>query len=299
MKTFLSPLGITIFLFLRQHERQDAVDAFFTSMPSNASPTLSRRIVPCHLASTKFPPFTEPSHSPVSKATGKKRIVICGGGIGGLSTAFDARHLLRPHDDEIIVVSDREEFQFTPSNPWVALRKRTPQDISISLTKLLPKHSIKFVHGAVQSLHPQRQQLVLEDGTTVPYDYLVIATGPRLGFDEILGAEGVHDHTHPTLASICTTPHALAAAEKYDRLIAAPGPVVVGAAAGSSCFGPAYEYAMMIQHELKQRGGSKLVNQCPIHFVTPEPYLGHLGLRGAGDSRRILTRKSCCLFLWF
>lgn len=292
MKTFSSPLvGITIVLFLRHHKRQGGVHAFRTAMPSIATPALSRLLTTRPLALSKSSSLTEQPHPPDSRATGKTRIVICGGGIGGLSTAFDARHLLRSHEDEIIVVSDREEFQFTPSNPWVSVRKRTPQDISISLTKLLPKHNIEFIHGAVQSLHPQRQVLVLANGTSVPYDYLVIATGPRLGFDEIPGAHGVNDHRHPTLASICTTPHALAAAETYDRLVTAPGPVVVGAAPGSSCFGPAYEYAMLLQHELKQRGGSKLVNQCPIHFVTPEPYIGHLGLIGAGDSRQILTRK--------
>ena len=296
MKIFSSRLvGITIVLFFRKQQRQDGVQAFLTELPSIATPALSRLLTSTRLlASSKSSSLTEQSHPPDSQATGgKKRIVICGGGIGGLSTAVDARHLLRSHEDEIIVVSDREQFQFTPSNPWVSVRKRTPQDISISLTKLLPKHNIDFIHGAVQSLHPQRQELVLENGTSVPYDYLVIATGPRLGFDEIPGAQGVNDHHHPTLASICTTPHALAAAETYDRLVTAPGPVVVGAAQGASCFGPAYEYAMLIQHELKQRGGSKLVKQCPIHFVTPEPYIGHLGLSGAGDSRQILTRKFC------
>ena len=46
----------------------------------------------------------------------RKRVVIVGGGIGGLSCAFDCKHLLCK-DDEIVVVSERELFQFTPSNP--------------------------------------------------------------------------------------------------------------------------------------------------------------------------------------
>lgn len=215
-----------------------------------------------------------------------KRIVICGGGIGGLSTAFDARHLLRPQD-EVIVISDREQFQFTPSNPWVALRKRTEKDISLPLAKILPRHNIDFVHAKVSSLKPRMNQVVLDNGTKIPYDYLVIATGPRLGYDEIPGARGHFNHT----ASICTTWHALHAADTFDKLVANPGPVVVGATQGASCFGPAYEYALLLQNELKKRGGRKLVAQCPIQFITSEPYIGHLGLQGAGQSQAILTGK--------
>jgi hypothetical protein len=242
-----------------------------------------------------------------------KRIVICGGGIGGLSTAFDARHLLRPeprpttttNDDDtttttitVTVVSDREQFQFTPSNPWVAVRKRTAADISISLRETLGKHQIDFIHAKIDGLDPQLQHLVLDDGTKVPYDYLVIATGPRLAFDEIPGAtlgggggsscSTVDEHHQVLMTSICTTPHAVDAAESFDRLVQNPGPVVVGAVPSASCFGPAYEYAMLLQHELKKKGGHKLVEQCPIHFITPEPYIGHLGLNGAGDSQRVL-----------
>jgi hypothetical protein len=62
------------------------------------------------------------------KSPPPQHVVIVGGGIGGLSTAFDARHLLRK-DDKITVVSDRSHFEFTPSNAWVVVHMRTPQQI--------------------------------------------------------------------------------------------------------------------------------------------------------------------------
>ena len=254
-----------------------AAEAFTTTLPTMTASSSAQNHLTTLMSSTATT-YSE------SVADGR-RIVIVGGGIGGLSTAFDSRHLLRPQD-EIVVVSDREKFQFTPSNPWVAVRKRTAEDISLSLAEILPKHKIVFIHGKARTLSPKKNQLILEDGTKVPYNYLVIATGPRLGFDEIPGARGIHHHT----ASICTTPHALLAAETYDKLIKEPGPIVIGATQGASCFGPAYEYAMLVEHELKKRGGRKLVEQCPIHFITPEPYIGHLGLGGAGESEKILTR---------
>lgn len=250
-------------------------------------------------------------------------VVIVGGGIGGLSSAFDARHVL--HSTDIVtVISDRESFEFTPSNPWVALGKRRPEDIRVSLTKVLPRHKIEFVNQKVAKLNPKVNQLQLADKTFVNYDYLIIATGPKLAFDNIPGA-GPDKHS----VSICSTKHAVAAYEKFQELVENPGPVVVGAVQESSCFGPAYvscywramivreyicvlrtcvrvlysnvnllsplflpwvqEYAMLLHYELERLGGKELVDKCPITFITPEPYLGHLGLQGAGDSKEVLT----------
>ena len=214
-------------------------------------------------------------HSPSSR-----KLLIVGGGIGGLSSAFDARHNLRP-EDEICVISDRGQFQFTPSNPWVATRKRKPEDISLDLKTILPRHKINFIQGEASHLDPIRQQLKLGDGSKIAYDYLIIATGPRLAFDEIPGASTAS-------MSVCTTPHASHAADAIDKLVADPGPIVVGATQGSSCFGPAYEFAFLLQNELEKRGGKELIDQCPMKFVTSEPYIGHLGLKGAGESKEIL-----------
>ena len=71
-------------------------------------------------------------------------------------------------------------------------------------------------------LHPKERQIELTDGTSVSYDYLVIATGPDLAFDEIEGF-GPAAHTQ----SICHIDHALRAKLAVDALIANPGPVVL------------------------------------------------------------------------
>jgi sulfide:quinone oxidoreductase len=137
----------------------------------------------------------------------------------------------------------------------------------------------------VVELNPNRKELLLANGDRMGYDFLIIATGPRLAFEEIPG-------TGPgkNSVSVCTTPHASEAAEAIDVLLENPGPVVVGAVQGSSCFGPAYEFALLLHHELGKRGGVALQKKCPITFVTSEPYIGHLGLKGAGDSRKILEK---------
>lgn len=117
----------------------------------------------------------------------------------------------------------------------------------------------------------------LDDGSAVDYDYLIIATGPRLAFDEVpgLAQDGFTE-------SVCHVDHAAVAAKDWDKFLENPGPIIVGAVQGASCYGPAYEYLMILETELCKR---KIRDQVPMTFVTAEPYIGHLGLGGVGDTK--------------
>jgi sulfide:quinone oxidoreductase len=211
-----------------------------------------------------------------------KNIVVMGGGIGGISAAYELKERLGD-GARVRLISDLPCFEFTPSNPWVAVRWRKPEAIRVPLAETLAKHGVEFVHDPVTKLRPEDRILELASGTTVDYDYLVIATGPRLAFDEIegLGPEG---HTE----SVCKTDHAAATSEVFDRLCEDPGPVVIGAAQGASCYGPAYEYAFILETELRRR---KIRDRVPMTFVTPEPYIGHLGLDGVGDTKGLMESE--------
>ncbi len=211
-----------------------------------------------------------------------KTIVVLGGGVGGLAAAFELKDELG-QDNEIILVSDQDNFEFTPSNPWVAVKWRKPGDIRLNLSVLLPKHGIRFVGKAVKRVQPESQNLLLEDDEILPYNYLVIASGPRLAFDEIPGL-GPDGHTH----SVCKTSHAAEMAKTLEDFCANPGPIVIGAAQGASCYGPAYEYTFIIETELRKR---KIRDQVPMYYVTPEPYIGHLGLDGVGDTKSMLESE--------
>src|SRR3546814_20846180 len=57
--------------------------------------------------------------------------------------------------------------------------------------------------------------------------------------------------------SVCTTRHASAAYDAYLAFLENPGPVIVGAAAGASCFGPAYEFVMILDRDLRKRKRSE------------------------------------------
>ncbi|HZX32536.1 MAG TPA: FAD/NAD(P)-binding oxidoreductase [Rhodocyclaceae bacterium] len=206
-------------------------------------------------------------------------VVIIGAGIGGMPMAYEMKDLARP-GDQVTVIANTRTFHFVPSNPWVAVNWRKRGDVELEIAPLLKSRNIDFIHQAAARVHPEVGQVELADGSRVDYDYLVVATGPKLAFDEIpgLGPEG---HT----ASICHVDHASRAGEAWDRFVADPGPVVVGAVQGASCFGPAYEFAFIMETDLRRR---RLRDRVPMTFVTPEPYIGHLGLGGVGDSKGMM-----------
>jgi len=206
-------------------------------------------------------------------------IVIMGAGIGGLPMAYEMKEAARK-EDTITVISNHEYFQFTPSNPWAAVKWRDRDDITFPLSPYLEKKGIRFIGHAAKRLHPEQNRIELANGEHIDYDYLVIATGPKLAFDEVPGL-GPQAHTH----SICHIDHAEKSASEWEGFCTNPGPIVVGAVQGASCYGPAYEYAMIMDTDLRRR---KIRNKVPMTFVTAEPYIGHLGLGGVGDSKGMM-----------
>ncbi len=211
-----------------------------------------------------------------------KKIVIIGAGVGGLPAAYELREKLGEEHD-ITVVSDSPYFQFVPSNPWVAVNWRQRKDICIDIALPLKKHGINFTAAGLKHLDPESRRLTLGDGSSLEYDYLILTTGPRLAFEEIEGL-GPQGHTH----SVCHIDHAEQAREAWEEFVVDPGPIVIGAAQGASCFGPAYEFVFIVDADLRRR---KIRNKVPITYISPEPYIGHMGLDGVGDSKTLLESE--------
>ncbi|HEX5488851.1 MAG TPA: FAD/NAD(P)-binding oxidoreductase [Rhodanobacteraceae bacterium] len=210
-------------------------------------------------------------------------VVIIGAGLGGMSAAFEIKAALGA-SHQVTVVGEGGWFSFTPSNPWVAIGWRAPADVQLDAGAALAKRGIAFTGVPATELHPARNRMDLADGRSLDYDYLVITTGPQLAFDEVPGLGPETGFTQ----SVCTTPHATQAWQAYQAFLKDPGPMVIGAAQGASCFGPAYEFAMIVDADLRRR---KLRDRVPMSFVTPEPYIGHMGLGGVGDSKGLLETE--------
>lgn len=206
-------------------------------------------------------------------------IIVLGAGLGGTIAAYELREALKKKA-RITVISESDDYWFVPSNPWVAVRWREPEAIQVHLPPIFERLGIAFTSAGAKRVHPAEKRVELNDGAVIDYDYLVIATGPDHAYDEIPGF-GPEGHT----VSVCQTHHARQAADRFDDFVKNPRPIIIGAVQGASCYGPAYEFAMILDTELRRR---KIRDKVPMTFVTAEPYVGHLGLDGVGDTKGLL-----------
>ena len=209
-------------------------------------------------------------------------VAIIGAGIGGVPCAYELRKRLGK-EHHVTLIGSSSNFEFTPSNPWIAVGWRRPEQTRVELRAPLESKGVKWIEDTVGAIDASRNELTLSTGDKVSYDYLVITTGPKLAFEEVPGL-GPAAFTE----SVCTQAHALQAWERYQRFVQNPGPIIVGAAAGASCFGPAYEFVMILDADLRKR---KIRDRVPMTYVTSEPYIGHMGLGGVGDSKGLMESE--------
>lgn len=206
-------------------------------------------------------------------------IAIVGAGLGGVPCAYQLRKRLGKQH-RVTLIGSSPYFEFTPSNPWIAVGWRHPEKTRVALRGPLQSKGIEYLDDGVAAIDAPGNTLALSSGGKLSYDYLVITTGPKLAFDEVpgLGPDGFTQ-------SVCTQAHAARAWERYQQFVNDPGPIVVGAVAGASCFGPAYEFAMILDADLRRR---RIRDRVPMTYVTSEPYIGHMGLGGVGDSKGLM-----------
>lgn len=210
-------------------------------------------------------------------------IVILGAGLGGLPAAYGLKATLNRYHT-VTVINAAAYFQFVPSLPWVALGWRERTDITLPLAPLLEKQHINFIEGTVTRIDADYNRLHLANQEIIDYDYLLLATGPELAYAEVPGLGPTEGFTQ----ALGTLYEAERAYQEYKKLLDKPGPVIIGAVKGTSCFGPAYELALMMDTDLRRYRRRRDI---PITFITSEPYLGHFGLGGIGESRTLLEAE--------
>jgi sulfide:quinone oxidoreductase len=208
------------------------------------------------------------------------RIVVLGGSFGGLTAALELKRLLG--DNAVVtVVSDSDHFIFLPSLPWLIMGWRKPADITLNVSSILKPRGIDFIHEGARQVDADASKVVLSKGRELPYDYLVLSTGPHLAFDEIPGLGPGKGYTSCTF----TLDHAVKTRQIWKNILENPGPIVIGSAQMVSCFGPSYELAFEMDAELRRR---KMRHKVPILYLTSEPYLGHMGVGGLGTSKMFM-----------
>jgi NADH:ubiquinone reductase (H+-translocating) len=110
---------------------------------------------------------------------GRHRVLILGGGFGGLVAA----QTLKRADAEITLIDKRNFHLFQPLLYQVATGSLSPGEIAAPLRAVLNRQkNIEVLLGEAMDLDPVAKRLVLRDGAAFPYDTLVIATGSRTSY---------------------------------------------------------------------------------------------------------------------
>jgi NADH dehydrogenase len=117
-------------------------------------------------------------------ASGAPRVVVVGLGFAGLATVSTlARAGLA------VTLVDRDVYStFQPLLYQVATAGLSPSDVAYPLRGFAHKYGARFRHGEMSGLDPAARQITLSDGTRLPYDYLVLATGVSAAYYGVTGA---------------------------------------------------------------------------------------------------------------
>lgn len=180
----------------------------------------------------------------------RPKVVVVGGGFGGLESAFMLR--MRMHDDvDISLVSDRDSFLFKPNTIYIPFGAE-PQSLLVELDKPLRKKHISFFGGSVKEVDPDKRRVSLEDGTALHYDSLVLATGAAMRPEEVPGLDD-NASTIWTPEKMLELRGQLAQLEQRARR-GETQKVLFLVPPNNKCSGPLYEIVFMLETWSRRKG---------------------------------------------
>jgi sulfide:quinone oxidoreductase len=119
----------------------------------------------------------------------KRRIVILGGGTGGTMTANRLRRRFDTDEAEIQVVDRDDKHVYQPGLLFVPFGLAQLEEIVRPRRRQL-RDGITFHQNEVDSVATDRDEVVLDDGSVLAYDVLIVASGVRLQPEETEGLTG-------------------------------------------------------------------------------------------------------------
>lgn len=196
------------------------------------------------------------------------KTVVIGGNFAGFTAALELKRK-GSSVDEVMVIDKSSDFLFIPSLIWVPFRRRELKDITIPKAQIFRRNGVEFLEAEAIKVDPITQTIFTSKGD-YQYDQLIIATGPKVKYDV---APGVAEHAH----YVGTPAGAMKIRVALDDFKKNPGAVVIGASQSAGCMGAGYEFLFNFEKWCRENGIREKVD---IHWITPEPYLGHFGIDG-------------------
>ena len=117
-----------------------------------------------------------PKNILMNQTNEKPKIVIIGGGFGGLQAAKE----LKNKPVEVILIDRKNHHTFQPLLYQVATAVLSPGEIASPIRRILYKaKNIEVVLGEAQTIDAANRIVKLQDDSEVPFDYLIVAAGAR------------------------------------------------------------------------------------------------------------------------
>lgn len=109
----------------------------------------------------------------------RKKVVIVGGGFGGLNAARE----LRRADVDVVLIDKTNHHLFQPLLYQVATAALSPGNIAMPLREIVARQKNTLViMGEVKKIDLEEKEVILDEGESYAYDYLILAPGSRHGY---------------------------------------------------------------------------------------------------------------------
>lgn len=180
------------------------------------------------------------------------RIVIVGGGFGGLEAAFYLRMRLADQA-HITLISDQDYFLFKPNTIYIPFGL-DPEKLKIKLAGPTRNKHIRFIQSRVREIDPVTRMLHTETDH-IPYDYLVVATGAGMRPNEVTGLQAYAKTiwTPQDMLQLRAAYHSLLSSSQRQQVVFLVPP-------NNKCSGPLYEMVMMLDTWLRRKGARKQID---------------------------------------
>jgi sulfide:quinone oxidoreductase len=118
-----------------------------------------------------------------------KRLLVLGAGTAGTAVVNKLRPLLPEEEWALTIVDQEATHHYQPGFLFIPFGIYTPDQVTKPKEKFIPD-GVDLVMGEIDKVEAEANQVRLVDGTVLPYDYLVIATGTTPRPDQTPGMDG-------------------------------------------------------------------------------------------------------------
>lgn len=142
-----------------------------------------------------------------------KKLLILGAGTAGTMMANHLNKKLGNLEWRITIVDQHEKHYYQPGFLFIPFNIYSEKDVIKQKKNFIPR-GIEYIQAAIEKIDASNNQVYLEDGSTIPYDILIIATGCRIAPEEI---PGLMDGWRKNIFDFYTLEGAVALREKYKE----------------------------------------------------------------------------------